>query len=84
MISQGTAYRTPIIDCHVHLNNYAQINRAGREFISLEERFGSLIESMEDNNIGYSIILSSYKVDVDRPSTSKIIDITKNMVINLE
>ncbi len=76
MINQGAAYRTPIIDCHVHLNNYAQI-RAGKEFVSLEERFGSLIESMEDNNIHYSLILSSYKVDIDRPSTSKIIDITK-------
>ncbi|MFL6496288.1 MAG: hypothetical protein ACJ703_07685 [Nitrososphaera sp.] len=39
---------------------------------------------MDDNNIDYSLILSSYKVDVDRPSTSKIIDITKNMVINSE
>jgi predicted TIM-barrel fold metal-dependent hydrolase len=77
MINQGTAYRTPIIDCHVHLNNYAQITKAGKEFVSLEERFSSLVESMDDNNIDYSLILSSYKVDVDRPSTSKVIDITK-------
>lgn len=77
MINQGIASRTPIIDCHVHLNNYAQINKVGNGFVSLEERFSSLVESMDDNNIDYSLILSSYKVDVDRPSTSKIIDITK-------
>jgi hypothetical protein len=32
---------------------------------------------MRDNSIDYSIILSSYKVDVNRPVTSEIIDITK-------
>src|SRR5215210_163879 len=32
---------------------------------------------MSTNNIDYSIILSSYKVNVDRPSTAQILDITK-------
>jgi predicted TIM-barrel fold metal-dependent hydrolase len=32
---------------------------------------------MGDSGIDYSIILSSYKVDADRPSTSQIIDIAK-------
>lgn len=32
---------------------------------------------MRYNSIDYSIILSSYKVDVNRPATSKTIDITK-------
>jgi hypothetical protein len=36
---------------------------------------------MRDNSIDYSIILSSYKVDVNRPATSKIIDISKRMVV---
>ena len=65
------------IDCHVHLNNYDQINKTEKKFLSLEERLNSLIRSMDDSSIDYSIILSSYKVDVDRPSTSDIIDVTK-------
>ena len=67
----------PVIDCHVHLNNYDQINNTEKKFLSLEKRLNSLIQSMHDSSIDYSIILSSYKVDVDRPSTSKIIGITK-------
>jgi uncharacterized protein len=66
-----------IIDCHVHLNNYNRINKTEKKFLSLEERLNSLIQSMHDSSIDYSIILSSYKVDVNRPSTSKIIDIAK-------
>jgi predicted TIM-barrel fold metal-dependent hydrolase len=67
----------PILDCHVHLNNYDEIKKSGRKFLSLEERLNALLESMDNNNIDYSIILSSYKVDADRPSTSQIIDIVK-------
>jgi len=77
MINQEMKHQIPIIDCHVHLNNYAQINDAGKKFVSFEERISSLIESMDYNNIDYSLILSSYKVDGDRPSTSTIIDSTK-------
>jgi Tat protein secretion system quality control protein TatD with DNase activity len=67
----------PIIDCHVHLNSYDQINKTGKKFLSLEYRLSSLIESMHNNGIDYSLILSSYKVDVNRPSTSTLINITK-------
>ena len=63
-----------VIDCHVHLNDYDQINKSERKFLSLEERLTSLIQSMHDSSIDYSIVLSSYKVDADRPSTSEIID----------
>jgi uncharacterized protein len=64
-----------IIDCHVHLNNYDQINKNERKGISLQERLNSLLGNMENNNIYYSILLSSYKIDSNRPSTSQIIDI---------
>src|SRR5215211_7312959 len=67
----------PIIDCHVHLNNYNRINETKKKFLSLEERLNSLIQSIRESSIEYSIILSSYKVDVNRPATSKIIDVTK-------
>jgi uncharacterized protein len=64
-----------IIDCHVHLNNYDQINKNEIKGLSLQERLNSLLDTMENNNIHYSILLSSYKIDLNRPSTSQIIDI---------
>jgi uncharacterized protein len=64
-----------IIDCHVHLNNYDQINKNERKGLSLQERLNSLLDTMENNNIVYSLLLSSYKIDLNRPSTSQIIDI---------
>ena len=78
MIDRKMEYHIPLIDCHVHLNNYSsQISKTDKKFLSLEWRLNSLIDSMHENGIDYSIILSSYKVDVNRPSTSEIIDITK-------
>jgi hypothetical protein len=61
-----------IIDCHVHLNNYEYTNK-----LSLEKRLTALLDVMITNNIDYSVILSSYEVNVDRPSTAQILDITK-------
>jgi predicted TIM-barrel fold metal-dependent hydrolase len=72
-----------IIDCHVHLNNYDQINKNERKGLSLQERLTALLDTMENNNIAYSILLSSYKIDLNRPSTSQIIDIiNKNDIKN--
>jgi uncharacterized protein len=42
-----------------------------------EERLGGLIQSMHDTSTNYSIVLSSYRVDEDRPSTSQIISATR-------
>src|SRR5918911_3943745 len=67
----------PVVDCHVHLNKYNKIKKTEEKPLSLEERLDSLIQYMNDSGIDYSIILSSYKVDADRPSTSQIIDIAK-------
>ena len=64
-----------IIDCHVHLNIYDQINKNERKGLSLQERLATLLDTMENNNIVYSILLSSYKIDLNRPSTSQLIDI---------
>jgi uncharacterized protein len=73
----------PIIDCHVHLNTYDKINDRGKKFLSLEERINVLLQSMDSNNVDYSIVLSSYRVDANRPSTSQIIDtVKKNDNIN--
>jgi len=66
-----------IIDCHVHLNNYDGLNKTENKVLSLQERLDALLENMENNNVAYSILLSSYKVDENRPSTSQLIDIVK-------
>ncbi len=64
-----------IIDCHVHLNNYDEINKNEIKVLSLQERLTTLLETMENNNIVYSLLLSSYKINVNRPSTAQILDI---------
>jgi uncharacterized protein len=72
-----------IIDCHTHLNIYNEINKTEEKILSLQERLDILLETMENNNIVYSLLLSSYKVDVNRPSTAQIIDIVdKNGIKN--
>ena len=72
-----------IIDCHVHLNNYDGLNKTENKVLSLQERLDSLIANMNDNDVDYSILLSSYKVDENRPSTYQIIDIVyKNEYTN--
>jgi uncharacterized protein len=63
-----------IIDCHVHLNDYNGTSEI-KKVLSLEGRLNALLESMENNNVDYSIILSSYEVNAHRPSASQIIDI---------
>jgi predicted TIM-barrel fold metal-dependent hydrolase len=64
-----------IIDCHVHLNNYEVMGQTKQKFMSIEERLNALLHLMDTNDIIYSIVLSSYRVDSNRPSTSEIIDI---------
>jgi uncharacterized protein len=69
----------PIIDCHVHLNYYyrdTDMNNT-KHFFCLEDRLKVLLESMDYNDIDYSLILSSYRVDEYRPSTAQIIEMTK-------
>ena len=61
-----------IIDCHVHLNHYE-----GTRYLPLEERKELLLHTMQDGNVDHSIILSSYKVNPDRPSTEQLIEISK-------
>src|SRR5215212_11750442 len=67
----------PIIDCHVHLNYYSNIQKIKR-IPSLKQRLTELLQTMSNNNIDYALILTSYKFDSERPSTSQIINILKN------
>ena len=59
------------IDCHVHLNSYNGSKG------SIDDSLVELLQSMGGCDIDASIVISSYKVNKDRPSTDKIIGITE-------
>lgn len=59
-----------IIDCHVHVNQY----ELTQNIPLLEDRLKMLQTEMTNNNVDYAIILSSYKVNSERPSTKQIIE----------
>ena len=61
-----------IIDCHVHLNRYEETEPA-----SLTERYRLLREEMARHDVDYAIVLSSYKVNDDRPSTDQILEVVQ-------
>jgi hypothetical protein len=58
----------PIIDCHVHLNNYHE-----QEAISLEQSLDKLQEAMQEAGVVYSLVLTSYIVSAHRPSTAQVV-----------
>jgi len=62
-----------IIDCHVHINQY----ELTKNVPLLEDRLEMLQVEMVSNNVDYALILSSYKVNAERPSTKQIIDAVK-------
>lgn len=71
-----------VIDVHVHLNYYNNLNQ-GQAIPSLQSRLEFLLASMRTNNIEYSLILTSYIVNSTRPPTSDIIKIVdKNKMSN--
>ena len=59
------------VDCHVHVNHYPNYGNDGKN--TLDEKINALVRSMATHNIDYSLILSSYRVNQNRPSTSQII-----------
>ena len=61
-----------IVDCHTHLNRYLP-EQPGR----LEDRVEGLRAQMDANGIGYSLVLSSYKVTEDRPSTADLVHLLR-------
>lgn len=62
-----------IVDCHTHLNQYEVLKKLD----SLEERVEALKIEMASNNVDHTLILSSYKVNSERPSTKELIEATK-------
>lgn len=61
-----------IIDVHTHINNYHE-----DRVISLEDNLNKLTDTMLANKVDYSLVLSSYKVNEHRPSTSKVVEAIK-------
>lgn len=60
-----------IVDCHVHLNHYANEN-ADR----LSSQVDDLVLTMRRNRVAAALILSSYKVSAGRPSIERLLDAT--------
>lgn len=62
-----------LIDCHVHLNNYYTGDVGNRR--PTEENVQKLWEAMEANGVDHAVVLTSYMVNVDRPSVEHILEI---------
>jgi predicted TIM-barrel fold metal-dependent hydrolase len=58
----------PIIDCHVHLNNYHE-----ELAVSLEQSLDNLQAAMAEAGVSYSLVLTSYLVSAHRPSTAQVV-----------
>ena len=62
-----------LIDCHVHLNNYYTEN--GDQRRPTEENVNRLWDAMAANGVDHAVVLTSYKVNVDRPSVEHVLEI---------
>ena len=60
------------IDVHTHLNNYHEEKK-----VFLNESLDNLLSEMDKNGIIHSMILTSYKVNENRPSIKQVIDATQ-------
>jgi predicted TIM-barrel fold metal-dependent hydrolase len=66
-----------LIDCHVHLNNYHSGHDAGNgpNHRPTEENVRRLWDAMAENRVDHAVVLTSYMVNVDRPSVEHILEI---------
>jgi hypothetical protein len=62
-----------IIDVHTHINNYHE-----ERVVSLEDCLNLLTDTMAENNVDYSLVLTSYKVNKNRPSTRQVVEAIKD------
>lgn len=62
-----------LIDCHVHLNNYYE-PEDGVTPRPTEENVVLLRETMAANGVDHAVVLTSYKVNVDRPSVEHVLE----------
>lgn len=62
-----------IIDCHTHINNYHT-----DKVVSLEACLNDLTDTMAENNVDYSLILTSYMVNENRPGIKKVVEAVRD------
>jgi len=79
-VHAGAAARSPrphpsrvVIDCHTHLNRYTPEAPP-----TLAERYTRLREEMDANGIHSALVLSSYAVTPERPSTRDILELVRD------
>ncbi|MGH7582561.1 MAG: amidohydrolase family protein [Gemmatimonadales bacterium] len=58
-----------IVDCHVHLNNYHE-----EHAVSLDDSLARLQDAMGEAAIDYALVLTSYIVSPNRPSTAAVVE----------
>ncbi|MGH7480764.1 MAG: amidohydrolase family protein [Longimicrobiales bacterium] len=61
-----------IIDCHTHLNKYED-----DDSVDLARRYEALRREMDENEVDYALILSSYLEMDERPPVRQILDIVE-------
>ena len=59
-----------LIDAHVHLNNYHESTRR-----PTPDHARELFAQMDESGIDHAVVISSYKVDMDRPSAEELIEL---------
>lgn len=68
-----------LIDVHVHLNNYHESSRR-----PTVENVRELFAKMDEIGVAHAVVITSYRVDMDRPSIEEVIELlTDNPRITL-
>ena len=68
-----------LIDVHVHLNNYHESTRR-----PTTEHVQDLFDKMDEIGVAHAVVITSYKVDMDRPSIEEVVSLlTDNPRITL-
>ena len=58
-----------LIDVHVHLNNYHETTRR-----PVQQQVDDLIGRMNHSEVDHAVVITSYKVDDDRPSVDQVLE----------
>jgi uncharacterized protein len=58
-----------LIDAHVHLNNYHESSRR-----PTNENVSDLLTKMDELDIDHAVVITSYKIDMDRPSVEELLE----------
>ncbi|MCA9594411.1 MAG: amidohydrolase family protein [Myxococcales bacterium] len=59
-----------LVDAHVHLNNYHEATRR-----PTVENVHDLFDKMAECGVDHSVVITSYRVDLDRPSVEELLDV---------